>query len=56
MQTIDKWDPRVIDGIAREKWGIIFDNRGLGGSQGETPTTVQAMADDAIVFNETLGV
>lgn len=41
MQTIDEWDPRVIDGIAREQWGIIFNNRGLGGSQGETPTTVQ---------------
>lgn len=29
---------------------------GIDGSQEETLTTVQAMADDAIVFNETLGV
>lgn len=31
--VIDNWDPRTIDGIAKEKWGIIFDNRGVGGSQ-----------------------
>lgn len=53
--VIDDWDPRAIDGIAKEKWNIIFDNRGVGGSQGKTPATVQAMADDAIEF-ETLGL
>lgn len=53
--VIDDWDPRAIDGIAKEKWSIIFDNRGVGGSQGKTPATVQAMADDAIEF-EILGL
>lgn len=38
--VIDDWDPRAIDGIAKEKWSIIFDNRGVGGSQGKTPATV----------------
>lgn len=23
-----------------DDWGIIFDNRGVGGSQGKTPATV----------------
>ena len=48
--VIDDWDPRVIDGIAAERRVIIFDNRGVGGSGGRTPTSVSAMADDAIAF------
>lgn len=53
--TIDDWDPRVIDGIAAQRHVITFDNRGVGGSQGKTPTTVSEMADDAIAFIRTLG-
>ena len=37
-------------GLLKKSGGIIFDNRGVGGSQGKTPATVQAMADDAIEF------
>jgi pimeloyl-ACP methyl ester carboxylesterase len=48
--VLDDWDPRVIDGIATERRVITFDNRGVGGSGGRTPTTVAAMADDAIAF------
>jgi pimeloyl-ACP methyl ester carboxylesterase len=54
--VIDDWDPRVIDGIAAERRVIIFDNRGIGGSEGHTPTTVSAMADDAIAVIRTLGL
>jgi len=35
---------------------ITFDNRGVGGSGGRTPTTVAAMADDAIAFIRALGL
>ena len=35
---------------------ITFDNRGVGGTQGRTPTTVLAMANDAIAFIRTLGL
>jgi pimeloyl-ACP methyl ester carboxylesterase len=48
--VVDDWDPRVIDGIAAERRVITFDNRGVGGTEGRTPTTVSAMADDAIAF------
>ncbi|WP_182379369.1 alpha/beta hydrolase [Nocardioides sp. WS12] len=48
--VIDDWDPRVIDGIAADRRVITFDNRGIGGSGGRTPATVEAMADDAIAF------
>ncbi len=54
--VIDDWDPRVIDGIASERRVIIFDNRGVGGSGGRTPTKVEAMADDAIAFVRALGL
>ena len=54
--VIDDWDPRVIDGIAAERRVITFDNRGVGGSGGRTPTTLSAMADDAIAFIRALGL
>lgn len=54
--VIDDWDPRVVDGIAAERRVIAFDNRGVGGSKGRTPTTVAAMADDAIAFIRSLGL
>ena len=44
---LDDWDPAVIDGLARERRVIIFDNRGVGRSQGKTPDSVEAMAKDA---------
>lgn len=53
--VIDDWDPRIIDGIAAERRVIIFDNRGVGGSEGRTPTSIKAMADDAIAFIRALG-
>ncbi|MEV4643487.1 alpha/beta hydrolase [Saccharopolyspora sp. NPDC049357] len=54
--VIDDWDPRVIDGIAAERRVIIFDNRGVGGTPGKVPTTVEAMADDAVAFIRALGL
>ncbi|QZS52544.1 alpha/beta fold hydrolase [Rhodococcus opacus] len=54
--VLDDWDPRVIDGIGSERRVITFDNRGVGGSGGRTPTTVSAMADDAIAFIRALGL
>jgi len=34
---------------------IVFDNRGIGASGGSTPTSVEAMAEDAIAFIRALG-
>jgi pimeloyl-ACP methyl ester carboxylesterase len=53
--VLDNWDPRVVDGIAAQHRVITFDNRGVGASGGTTPTSVAAMADDAIVFIRALG-
>jgi pimeloyl-ACP methyl ester carboxylesterase len=54
--VLDDWDPRVIDGIASQRRVITFDNRGVGGSEGRTPTTVSAMADDVIAIIRALGL
>jgi pimeloyl-ACP methyl ester carboxylesterase len=53
--TLDNWDPRIIDPIARDHHVIAFDNRGVGGSTGQVPDSVEAMADDAYTFIRALG-
>jgi pimeloyl-ACP methyl ester carboxylesterase len=53
--TLDNWDPRIIDPIAREHHVITFDNRGVGASTGQVPDSVEAMADDAYAFIRALG-
>ena len=53
---LDRWDPRVVDGIAARRRVIVFDNRGIGASEGKTPTSVEAMAQDAVAFIQALGL
>jgi pimeloyl-ACP methyl ester carboxylesterase len=53
--VLDNWDPRVVDGIAARHPVITFDNRGVGGSSGATPTTIEQMASDAVAFIRALG-
>jgi len=48
--NLDNWDPRVVDGLAARHRVITFDNRGVGASEGSTPTTIAAMARDAASF------
>jgi pimeloyl-ACP methyl ester carboxylesterase len=52
---LDRWDPRVVDGIATGRRVIVFDNRGVGASGGSTPNSVAAMARDAVAFIRALG-
>jgi pimeloyl-ACP methyl ester carboxylesterase len=53
--VLDDWDPRVVDGLAAAHHVIAFDNRGVGGSGGATPKTVEEMARDAVAFIGALG-
>lgn len=53
--TLDNWDPRIIDPIAKNRHVITFDNRGVGASTGTVPDNVEAMADDAHTFIKALG-
>jgi pimeloyl-ACP methyl ester carboxylesterase len=52
---LDRWDPRVVDGIATRRRVIVFDNRGIGASEGKTPISVEAMARDAVAFIQAVG-
>jgi pimeloyl-ACP methyl ester carboxylesterase len=54
--TLDNWDPRIIDPIAKNRHVIAFDNKGVGASTGQVPDSVEAMADDAYAFIKALGL
>ena len=54
--TLDNWDPRIIDPIAKNRHLIAFDNKGVGASTGQVPDSVEAMADDAYAFIKALGL
>jgi pimeloyl-ACP methyl ester carboxylesterase len=45
--TMDSWDPKVVDGLARGREVILFDNAGVASSGGEVPTTIEGMANYA---------
>src|SRR5467141_2306130 len=47
---MDHWDPAVTDGFAENRPIILFDNAGVAASTGETPDTIDAMADHAADF------
>lgn len=53
--TMDNWDPAITDGLAEYFPVVLFDNKGIGASSGETPSTIEAMAKDAISFIKALG-
>jgi pimeloyl-ACP methyl ester carboxylesterase len=53
--TLDNWDPRIVDPIAKNRHVITFDQRGVGASTGKVPDSIEAMADDAYTFIRALG-
>ena len=53
--TLDNWDPRIVDPIAKNRHVITFDQRGVGASTGEVPDTIEAAADHAYEFITALG-
>jgi pimeloyl-ACP methyl ester carboxylesterase len=53
---MDHWDPAVTDGFAANRPVVLFDNAGVAGSSGETPDTIEAMADHAATFIAELGL
>jgi pimeloyl-ACP methyl ester carboxylesterase len=52
--NLDNWDPALIDSLAADRRVVTFDNAGVGATTGETPSTVEAMAHDAIAFLEAM--
>lgn len=54
--TMDWWDPLLTDGLAKTREVILFDNRGVGLTSGETPNRIAAMAADVHAFIHALGL
>jgi pimeloyl-ACP methyl ester carboxylesterase len=52
--NLDNWDPALIDALATDRRVVTFDNAGVGGSTGTTPSTITQMAIDAIAFLEAM--
>ncbi|MEY2537897.1 MAG: hypothetical protein QOG67_1637 [Verrucomicrobiota bacterium] len=53
---MDHWDPIVTDGFAETRPVILFDNAGVAASSGETPDSIDAMAQHAAAFVRALGI
>jgi pimeloyl-ACP methyl ester carboxylesterase len=53
--NLDNWDPALIDALASARHVVTFDNTGVGGSTGTTPSTFEQMARDAIAFLDAMG-
>jgi pimeloyl-ACP methyl ester carboxylesterase len=54
--NMDSWDPAVVNALAEKRPVIVFDNTGVGRSNGKTPDNVAQMAEDAHSFISALGV
>jgi len=54
--NLDNWDPAVLDGLAKEREVIIFNNAGVASSTGEVPKTFAGMAKNAEALIDSLGL
>ena len=52
--TLDNWDPAVTDPLARGREMILFDNAGVGRSNGSVPKTIGGMARHVFAFLDAL--
>ena len=48
--NLDKWDPKVTNGLAAKRGVILVGYPGVGGSSGETPSTVAALTNPCVEF------
>ena len=54
--SLDRWDPNVTNGFAAEREVILVDYPGIGGSSGETPSTVAALTKACVEFCRALNL
>jgi pimeloyl-ACP methyl ester carboxylesterase len=52
--NLDNWDPALVDALAENRRVVTFDNTGVGGTTGQTPSTIAEMARDALAFVDAL--
>jgi pimeloyl-ACP methyl ester carboxylesterase len=54
--NMDAWDPAVTNSLAAEHEVVLFDNAGVGASEGETPYTVAEMVPHCAAFCRAIGL
>ena len=54
--NLDNWDPDLIDALSATRRVVTFDNVGVAATTGTTPSTIEAMARDAIAFIDAMGL
>ena len=53
---LDNWDPKLTDGLARDRPVLLFNNAGVASSGGKPADTVSGMAKHVVAFIEALGL
>jgi pimeloyl-ACP methyl ester carboxylesterase len=54
--NLDNWDPKVTNGLAADRDVILVDYPGIGGSSGETPSTVVGLTKHCVEFCRALNL
>jgi len=54
--NLDNWDPALVDALAADRRVVTFDNVGVAATTGRTPSTIEAMARDAIAFLDAMSL
>lgn len=54
--TMDNWDPEIVNGLARDREVILFDNAGVAASGGAVPPNIEGMAQHAVNLVRALGL
>ncbi len=54
--NMDDWDPKITNGLAIDHDIVLFDYPGIGGSTGETPSTVAALSEHCAAFCRATGL
>jgi pimeloyl-ACP methyl ester carboxylesterase len=53
--TMDSWDPAVINALAKSRQVVVFNNRGVGATDGVVADNISQMTTDAYAFIQALG-
>lgn len=53
--NIDAWDPAVVNALAKTRPVVVFNNRGVGATNGVVADSVAQMTTDAYAFIQALG-
>lgn len=54
--TLDNFDPRILEGLAKDRTIFALDYRGVGASGGDAPLTVAEIATDILAVIKALGL